>query len=227
LRASLLKLDLVATVTFVSRDAALAQIAARSPADREAIGQLAANPLPDVFAVLFRPDAAADAIDAQAAALHKMPHVDAVQIDLSWYRKFRAALRLARLAGGAMLVFFGFNALAWLLVAICLCVPVDAAQVRLLRLLGADDRLIRRPAVIAGSITAIAAGAVALGGTRLAWVRLDAESSALAAMYASALRLQWPELSWIAAGALVLCLAGALLASIGARVRLAAVGDCA
>jgi cell division transport system permease protein len=223
LRASLGRLDAVDSVAFVSRDAALAQLAARSAADREAIAQLAANPLPDAFVVTFRADASADAVDSAAGAIRKLPRVDGVQLDLSWYRKLRAALRLARFGSLAALAFVGTSAVGWLLVAVSVCLRIDPVQVRLLRLLGADDRLIRRPAVIAGSISALAIGLVAVGAARYAWSWIDGEAAALASLYSSPLRVRWPDFSWLALVILGLLVAGTSLASIGARLRLAAV----
>jgi cell division protein FtsX len=223
LRASLGRLDAVASTAFVSRDAALAQLAARSAADREAIGQLGANPLPDAIVVTFRADASAEAVDSAAGAIRKLARVDGVQLDLSWYRKFRSALRLARFGSLAAAAFVGVSAVGWLLVALAMCVRLDPAQVRLLRLLGADDRLIRRPAVIAGSITALATGLVALGAARFSWTWLDGEVSNLATLYSSSLRLQWPAPDWLALAILALLAAGALLASIGARIAMASV----
>jgi cell division protein FtsX len=227
LRASLSRIDMVASAAFVSRDAALAQLAARSAADREAIAQLGANPLPDAFVVTFRPDASAEAVDLAAAAIRRLPHVDGVQLDLSWYRKFRAALRLARLGSMALLAFVGISAVGWLLVALSLCIRLDAAQVLLLQLLGAEDRLIRRPVVIAGSITAAACGLVAAGTARFAWIWIDREASGLAALYSSSFRLPWPDLDLLGLSMLALGIGGALLASIGARIRLAAVSKAA
>ncbi len=223
LRASLLRLEPVTSATFVSRDAALAQIAARSAADREAIGQLAANPLPDAFTVMFRADAPADLIEACAGTMRKLPHVDAVQLDLSWYRKLRAGLRVARLGTEALLALSLASALGWWMVALALCVRIDAAEVALLRLLGADDRLIRRPAFVAGALTGFAVSLVALCAARFAWIWLDAEVSALAGLYSSTLHLLWPEPPVLAVGAAAMVVASALLAAVGARGGLRAV----
>jgi len=220
LRARLSRPEGVAKLSFVSRDAALAQLVARSPADREAIAQLAANPLPDTFVVTFRADASAEDIEEAVRSMRKLPHVDSVLLDLSWYRKLRAAWSLAQLASRSLLALFALNALAWLPVAVGIGVRIDAAEVRLLQLLGADDRLVRRPSVIAGSMTALLVGVLALGAARLAWVRLDAMASALASSYGADSPLHWPDPSWPALFLLGLGLAGALIASIEARLRL-------
>jgi len=82
LRNALSLLPVVAAARYVPRDAALAQIAARTPADRDAIGRLIANPLPDVVVLSFRSDTSPDAIESAAAAIKKMARVDAVDVDL-------------------------------------------------------------------------------------------------------------------------------------------------
>ncbi len=166
LRNSLEQLGTVASARFLSRDAALADLAARTPSDREAIDQLAVNPLPDAIVVTFRPWAAPDAIESTAAAIRKMPRVDAVELDVGWYRKVRALLRLVVPGAGFLGAAFLVHAVGWMLVAVTLSAPIDSGRVQLLWLLGADDRMIRRTPVAAGALTALVAAAVALLVTR-------------------------------------------------------------
>jgi cell division transport system permease protein len=223
LRASLDQLPAVAATRFVSRDAALAQLASRTPADREAIGTLAANPLPDVVIVSFRPDAAPDAIESIAAVIRKMAHVDAVEVDLGWYRKLRAIAGIGVVVSVAALSALAIHAGGWLIVAVAVSAPIDPQRVRLLWMLGADDRGVRRAPVAAGAVTALAAVGVALVAARVGWMWLRGELGALARMYASQAQLQWPPPSWLAAFAVAVVLAGAVLGSVRARARLRAI----
>jgi cell division transport system permease protein len=220
LRTALALLPTVAATRFVSRDAALAQIASRTPADRDAIGQLASNPLPDVVEVTFRPDATPDAIEAAVVTIRKMARVDGVELDLGWYRKFRALARLGVFVSAAIWMGFVVHAAGWLLVAVALSAPIDARRVQLLWLLGADDRGVRRTPVAAAALTALAAAAVALVVARAGWVWLDHELGSITQLYASPARLHWPPPAWVAGFVGAAMVAGALIGSVRARARL-------
>jgi len=220
LRASLSQLPAVGATRFVSRDAALAQIAARTPADRDAIGQLAGNPLPDVLVVTFRPQVAPDAIDSTAAAIRKMARVDGVEIDLDWYRKFRALARLGAVAMIVVLAAIAIQAVGWLLVAVAVSAPIDPRRVQLLWQLGVDDRGVRGAPVGGAVLTSLAAAVVALAAARAGWRWLDGKLVSIARMYASPARLLWPDPAWLAGFALVVLAVGVMIGSIRARTRL-------
>lgn len=223
LRASLSRVAGVASIGFVSRDAALARLAARSAADRDAIAQLAVNPLPDSYVIEFRPDAEAADIEAGAAVIRKLPRVDTVQLDLGWYRKLRAGIRLGSVAVQAVLALVAAHALLWLLAAIALCAHVDVHRARILSLLGADARAIGAAAGWGGMVTALAVAAVSIGLARLGAGWLDARVAETAALYGRTLRLPWPDTQTLAAGALALAVAGGIVATIAVRWRLRAV----
>jgi cell division transport system permease protein len=220
LRNALSLLPAVAAARYVPRDAALAQIAARTPADRDAIGRLIANPLPDVVVLSFRSDTSPDAIESAAAAIKKMARVDAVDVDLGWYRKLWALARIgvagSVVVAGALLV----HAAGWLTVAVALSGPIDARRARLLWLLGADDRAVRRTPVTAGALSALAVAAIALVSARAGWQWLNQELTSVGRLYASAVRLQWPPEQWLAGFALAVLAIGLLIGSVRARLRL-------
>jgi cell division transport system permease protein len=223
LRSSLALLPTVAAARFVSRDAALAQIAARTPADRDAIGQLAVNPLPDVVVVTFRPDAEAEAIEAAVTVIRKMARVDGVELDLAWYRKFRALARIGVAASAATAGALVVHAVGWLIVAVSVSAPIDARRAQLLWLLGADDRAVRRAPVAAAVLTGVAVAAIALVLARIGWLWLDRELGSVGRLYGSTVRLQWPAPAWLAAFVVAAWLAGALIGSMRARARLRAI----
>jgi cell division protein FtsX len=223
LRGSLSLLPTVAATKFVSHDAALAQIASRTPADRDAIGQLAANPLPDVIVLTFRSNSAPDAIESTAGAIRKMAHVDAVELDLGWYRKFWALARVGVAVSLAAIAALVVHAAGWLAVAVTVSAPIDARRAQLLWLLGADDRGVRRAPVAAAALTAVAVAAVALVAARVGWLWLDRELGSVGQLYAAAFRLRWPAPAWLAAFVAAMSVAGAVIGSIRARLRLQAI----
>ena len=223
LRSSLSLLPTVAATKFVSHDAALAQIASRTPADRDAIGQLAANPLPDVIVLTFRSNSAPDVIESTAGAIRKMAHVDAVELDLGWYRKFWALARVGVAVSLAAIAALVVHAAGWLAVAVTVSAPIDARRVQLLWLLGADDRGVRRAPVAAAALTAVAGAAVALVAARVGWLWLGRELGSVGQLYAAAFRLRWPAPAWLAAFVAAMSVAGAVIGSIRARLRLQAI----
>jgi cell division protein FtsX len=223
LRGSLSLLPTVAATRLISRDTALAQVAARTPADRDAIGQLPVNPLPDVVVLTFRQGATPEAIESAAGVIRKMAHVDGIELELGWYRKFRA---LARIGGAVSMVAMGLlmaHAVGWLLVAITLSSPIEARHARLLWLLGADDRAVRRAPVTGAALTAVVVAVIALAAARAGWVWLDREVGSAGQLYGSTVRLQWPAPSWVASFLAAAGLAGAVIGSIRARIRLRAI----
>ena len=218
LRNALSLLPAVSATRFVSRDAALGQIASRTPADRDAIGRLAGNPLPDVVVISFRGDASPDAIESVAAAIKKMARVDAVDVDLAWYRKLWALGRIGLGVSLAVAVALVVHEAVWLMVAVALSGPIDARRAQLLWLLGADDRVVRRAPVTAAGLTALAVAAIALVCARAGWQWLNQQLAALGRLYASAVQLQWPPERWLGGFVLVVLVAGLLIGSIRARL---------
>jgi cell division protein FtsX len=152
-----------------------------------------------------------------------MPRVEAVELDVGWYRKFRASLRLVLAGAGFLGAAFLVHAVGWMLVAVTLSAPIGSGRVQLLGLLGADDRMIRRTPVAAGALTALVAAAVALAIARAGWVWLNSELGPVARLYAAQVRLQWPAPSWLAGFLGAAALAGALIGSVRARARLRAI----
>jgi cell division transport system permease protein len=218
LRNALSLLSAVSATRFVSRDAALAQIASRTPADRDAIGRLAGNPLPDVVVLSFRGDASPDGIESTAAAIKKMARVDAVDVDLAWYRKLWALAQIGVAGSLAVAAALVVHAAGWLAVAVALSGPIDARRAQLLWLLGADDRAVRRVPVTAAGLTALAVAAIALVSARAGWQWLNQQFASLGRLYAGAVQLQWPPERWLGEFVLAVLVVGLLIGSIRARL---------
>lgn len=150
----------VGGVQWITRDQALAELARRS-GTLARIADITPNPLPDTFVVAFRPGLGADELDAAAAEFRKLPNVDGVLVDTEWYRKLaglgRVALRVAWMSGIVVAVLLALVIVATLRIV----ATADARELRLLRLLGADDRLIVRPYAWTGAIVLAVAAALA------------------------------------------------------------------
>lgn len=221
--ASMRQLPAVLEVRLVPRDAALAQIAQRSAADREAVGQLAANPLPDVLVVTFRPAAGPDAVEATAAASRKVARVEQVTLDLGWYRKLWALGQVGLTAGALIAGAVLLQAVVWLLVAVCLSADLPPGRVRLLWLLGADDRRLRRAPMLGAAWTALACAAVALASARAGWQWLDRELGHLGQLYGQPVPLLWPAPLWLGAAGGAILILGMAMGMVRAQTRLGAI----
>lgn len=219
--AALRKVDLVAQADFIARATALAQLAQRKPLAAAGLAELRPNPLPDAFVVRFVPGAPPEAIDAAAAQLRRVRNVESVEYAPDTYRKAfllaRVGLRWARLLAlalvAAALIGAALVALLW--------PRLEADELRVLDLLGADPAALRRPAVYAGALTLLAAAALAawLVSALDAWLTPDLQE--LARQYA----LAWPadRLSpWsVALACAAAAIAGGFIASVSARLALA------
>ena len=222
LRNALSLLPAVASAQFVPRDVALAQIAQRTPSDRDAIGQLAPNPLPDVVVLSFRTATSPAAIESAVAAIKKMPRVDGVDLDLGWYRKLWAAAQIGATGSLALAGALALHAVGWLLVAVVVSGPIDARRTRLLWMLGADDRVVRRAPLAAAALTALAVALIALVSARAGWQWLQRELVSVGRLYAAAPQLQWPPPPWLAWFVAAVLAAGLLVGTVRARLRLGA-----
>ncbi|HEX7155913.1 MAG TPA: permease-like cell division protein FtsX, partial [Burkholderiaceae bacterium] len=194
IRDRLQHLARVGGVRFVARDAALAEIARRAPVAGAALADIKENPLPDAFVVSFEAGADPDAIDSAMAGIRRSGSVDSVQLDLGWYRKL---LALAGLGRRVALLGAGVAATAvmgWLWISATTWVRIDPADARLLWLLGAHDRAIRRPSIYAGflSAAAAAAAALALDWAALRWLEPAVVELAHRYSTAEAWRLELP-----------------------------------
>ena len=227
LRDALASENGVVAVRFVTRDASLAALSQRFGAlgATDPLADLKSNPLPDAYVATFRPGTESQRVAEATNGWRKLARVDSVQVDVDGYRT-RESLRqlgLPLLGLAALLALIGW--LVALGTAAGAVATIDPAEVRALRLVGADEAFIRGPMTRAG----LALGAV---GGMIAGVVLIAVSRSLApAIAAIAANLGVDPLPLleaapleVAAGvallALLTALAGALAAMLCARIRL-------
>lgn len=204
----------VAQVQHVSRDAALTELAQRSGLAAP-IGELKANPLPDVLIVALANGTPPAAVDAAAAAIRKLPRVDLVQLDSAWYRKLAAIGRIGlvagSIAGGLMLALVALV----LIGAVRLLATASEDESRVLRLAGADERFVARPYRYIGGLTLMFSAVLAIGAVALILRALNPELGELARLYGAQLAIPMlppPLLAGIVAGA---ALTGLVLGSFG------------
>lgn len=200
----------VVQVRHVPREAALAELAARSGLTAP-LRELKTNPLPDVFVVVLARAAAPEAVDAAVAAVRKLPRVDAVQVDSAWYRKLMRIGRIGLIAGATVVGMLFILVAAVVVGAIRLLATASGAEISVLRMVGADEGFIARPYVYIGGAALALAAALSVGAVAVALNLLNPELSEVARLYGAA-DFTLPMLPAPALGAFVLA---ALLTGLG------------
>lgn len=209
----------VERVQWVTRDQSLADLARRSGG----VGPLAdlkPNPLPDTLIVTFRRNVSPDDLERIASDFRRLPKVDGVFVDSSWFRKAvglgRVVMRLALFIAVATLCLLGLVIVG----AVRLIAMTDRDELRLLRLIGAEERQIARPFAYAGAITLLASAVLAVTAVALFLNTLAPDLSWLEQVLAVPITVEtlpWQALAALAAAALFVGFAGA---SIGLRSAL-------
>ena len=177
----------VASVTFIDRNAALAEFRARSGFG-EALDALGGNPLPHTLVVSPGSGVATD-VEALAKAIGTLPETDLVQVDTAWVARLRAMLALAdRLVDFATVLL----ALAVSIVignTIRLEINNRSVEIEVTKLVGGTDGFIRRPFLYLGLCYGLAGAVVALAIIAVALLLLGPPVRALAALYGSGFSL--------------------------------------
>jgi len=204
----------VAHVDLVTSDQALADFRARSGFGA-ALDALEHNPLPHTLVV--RPAGGAEAdVEGLAAALGALPDADFVQLDTEWVRRLRVILELATYVVDVVSAMLGVGVAVVIGNTIRLEINNRAAEIEVMKLVGATDAFIRRPFLYLGFTYGLAgAGAAALLIT-VALALLREPASALADLYGSDFRLAGLrplDAGVLVAGGALLGLAGAALAT--------------
>jgi len=158
----------VKTVRFVSRQETLARMRAKEGL-AEVIDMLPTNPFPDAF-IVGPGDDQPQAMEALAAELRRLRHVEHVQLDSAWIRRLDAAMRLARMLVASLAGLLGLGLVAIAFNTIRLQIVSGRAEIEVSRLLGATDGYIGRPFQYFGFLQGLAGGAAAwLMVTGIAW----------------------------------------------------------
>lgn len=204
----------VASVQYISRDAALAEFK-RLSGFGEALSALTHNPLPAVLVVRPKPthnDAAT--LDTLKKNFQSMKEVEWVQLDLEWIKRLNAIVDLAR---RGLWLLAGLLALAVALIVgntIRLAVLNRRTEIEIVKLIGGTDAFIRRPFLYTGLWQGLFGAVCAWALLALLLALLAQPVQDLAALYGS--RFELHGLS--AEAGLSLLALGAVLGWLGARL---------
>ncbi len=214
LASRLQRLPAVASVEYISRDAALAEFK-RLSGFGDALNALESNPLPPVLVV--RP-APAHSDPATLAALIKefgnYGDVDIAQLDLQWVKRLHAMLRLAQ---RGIVLLGGLLAVAVLLIVgntIRLAILNRKAEIEIIKLVGGTDAFIRRPFLYSGFLQSLFGAIAAWLLVNLGLGLLAGPIRQLANLYASSFGVQGMGLE----ATLVLLGSGGLLGWLASRI---------
>lgn len=205
----------VTQVEWITRDAALKSLAQR--AGNSGLGDLKANPLPDVLVLTLAPATAPGEIEPALAELRRLPRVEAVVADTGWHRQLSTILRAAAGAGALVGALAAVLLVLIVLASVQLQLTASAEYVRVLRLVGADTRFAVRPFAYAGALTL--GGGMALAAV-LTWAGLAAVAPAaaeLAQLYGASVELQPLPVAWLAATSAGAAAVGGAVAALGTR----------
>lgn len=210
----------VAGTEFVSSEEAMRRFARLFPELAQAAAGLGGQALPASFEARLKAaaDPSAPAVEPLVFALRRMPGVADVRYDRQWVERIQDAIRLARVAGGALAAILVLAAALTVASVVKLALHARRQEVEIMHLVGAPLGYIRGPfvveGVLQGGIGATAALAVLFvlyGAVRL---RMDAAASAFPGLGAVTMSFLPP--AWVAGlvvgGMLVGCVGGLVAA---------------
>ncbi len=153
----------VLQVSYVSSEEALERARQELVEFREAFRDLETNPLPPSLEIRLKPDyrntASAQAVAERVRGFH---FVDDVRYGRDWVQRLDRLRNLAGLVGIVIGLAFAGVAIAIIGVTIRITILQRAAEISIMRLVGATNRYIRSPFLLEGLIKGIAGGALAL-----------------------------------------------------------------
>ncbi|MCB1747204.1 MAG: ABC transporter permease [Gammaproteobacteria bacterium] len=177
-------------VEHVAAAAAFAEFAASMGLDPAAFGDR--NPLPEVLVVTLAQGTAGDGSAALVDWIRGQAAVDDVIVDIAWIERLGAITRLAERALAVVAVLLLGATVLVVGNTVRLVVQEHAAEIEVLKLVGATDAYVRRPFLYGGIVQGAIAGLGAVLLVELVVIALSGPVQALAAAYLSAFRLHGP-----------------------------------
>ncbi len=201
-----------ASVVFISRDAALADMKQRANLG-DLLAGIEANPLPHAFAIKPKSTEPA-ALDAMRKDFAGIAKIDTITMDFEWAKKLT---RFARFAERMVFLLGAMLAAAVVFVVgntIRLQMLTQKDEIIVARLIGATRRFVRRPFLYFGALQGALAGLIAVIAVIGLATWIGSEVNALAVSYGADFAMQAPtfvQSVWVIVG-------GATLGWLGAFV---------
>ena len=203
----------VASVDFVSKDAALKRFRDTFPDLAQTLGTLDPNPLPASLDVRLRPTAAARAsVGPLVARMRVIEGVSDVRFDQDWLDRLLRGVRLLRLIGFALGGALIVAAALTIANVVRLALNARRDELDIMQLVGAPQSYVRGPFIMEGALHGGVGALVALLALALAFFAGRARFLAplAAALHLSSVHFLSPLLSLllVGGGLAVGCLAG-------------------
>lgn len=170
------------------------------------------NPLPPVITVL--PDSSLNeaAIERLVVDLAALPEITQAQLDMAWLQRLRQINRLIERGISLLGLLLSLSVLLVIGNTIRLAILNRQSEIKIMKLVGATDRFIRRPFLYTGFWYGLIGGLFAWGLLLIAMLMLSDPITTLIAQYGSGFAMQWFT-GWLL---LLLPLTGFLLGILGA-----------
>ncbi len=169
-----LRKDLLATVgveqvSYLGREQALERFRIELGDDAELLQALQENPLPASLELRLSPEGQdADRLRALTASIEEYPGVEEVVAQIEWVQRLDRFARIFLVVDLVIGVVVLLSALFVISNTVRLTVEEKAAQVEIMRLVGATNAFIRTPFVISGALQGAMAGLIAMAVLELA-----------------------------------------------------------
>ena len=160
LQHALLSHPEVASVTYVSKEQAMAQLRQQFAGHPELLGAIADNPLPASLAVTLKQPSAARTIGTE---LQSDPNVSDIDVKQDAVDRLIAASRFVRLCGLAVVAGLGVAVVFVMINVARVAIYARRQEIEVMRLVGASGWFVRWPFVLEGMLCGFLAALLALG----------------------------------------------------------------
>jgi len=177
------------------------------------LNDLTENPLPDVLILRPKTEQSTPAqLESLVNELAKSPEVDIAQLDFAWVKKLNAIINTMKRAALVVALLLAMAVLLTVGNSIRLEVQNRRDEIEVSKLIGATHAFIRRPFLYTGLWMGLLGGLIALALVLASLLFLQTPVQALAELYQSNFRLEFPGLLESTS----LLIASALLGLLGA-----------
>ncbi len=157
----------------------------------QVLDSLPKNPLPAVITITPDPALSADNIQQLIQQLDDIDIVEQVQLDMAWLQRLRQINRLIERGISLLGLLLSLSVLLVIGNTIRLAILNRQSEIKIMKLVGATDRFIRRPFLYTGFWYGFLGGIFAFGLLLLAMVMLTDPIQSLIAQYGSEFNMQW------------------------------------
>ncbi|MBX3121446.1 MAG: ABC transporter permease [Nitrospira sp.] len=159
-----LKIDrAIASLTFVSKERALADFQAQFPSESRLLQGLGQNPLPASFVVLMAPESrSSDAMRRWANRTQLIPGVSQVQYNQEWVEALAGIVRYIEVAAIIVGVILSAASVTIIANTIRLALYSRREEIEILGLIGASATFIRVPYLLEGAALGLCGSALSL-----------------------------------------------------------------